>query len=151
MPAQSASRALVPLLCAALAAGVAGCGGSTKPDAQRQVRATLARFQRAVVAHDYDTICHRLLAGELLGKLDSVGFPCDQALARGLGSVHAPRSRVGKVRVTGDHAFALVRSSAAGQRPSTDTVELVHEQGSWRILNLAGTGPPSPPTSQNKP
>lgn len=151
MPVQPARRATILLLLAAAAAVGAGCGGSSKPSSEAQVRSTLARFQRAVAAHDYTTICNRLLAGELLGKLDSIGLPCDQALAKGLGSVRDPRSSVGKVRVTGDRAYAVVHSTAANQKPSTDTVALIREQGSWRILNLAGTGPPAPPTQQDEP
>ena len=36
----------------------------------------------------------------------------------------------------GDTATAEVRSSAEGQRPSEDTVELVRVDGRWRIASL---------------
>ena len=43
---------------------------------------------------------------------------------------------VGKVTVTEKGASAEVRSSAKGQRPSQDTVELVQVDGAWRITSL---------------
>jgi hypothetical protein len=43
--------------------------------------------------------------------------------------------------VTGDAATADVRTSAAGQEPSRDTLRLARVDGTWRIASLAGAGP----------
>ena len=51
---------------------------------------------------------------------------------------------VGKITVDGDTASAEVRTSAEGQAPSTDTVQLRRVDGSWRISSLAGTDEPGP-------
>ena len=52
-----------------------------------------------------------------------------------------PRLSVGAVTVDGDTATAEVRSSAAGQEPSEDTVELVRVDDRWRIASLGDGGP----------
>ena len=45
----------------------------------------------------------------------------------------------------GDAATAQVRSSAAGQKPSEDTVELVRVDDGWRIASLGeGQGAQAP-------
>ena len=130
--------------CFALAAVllVAGCGGEDKPSDADQVRATLVQFGKATSAHDYKTMCTRLLAPNLLDKLRQVGLACEQALEQGLGEVKSPQLSVGKVTVNGDTATAEVRTSAEGQTPSTDTVQLRRVDGSWRIASLAGAAGP---------
>ena len=47
-----------------------------------------------------------------------------------------PRLTVGTVSVDGDRATAEVRSSAAGEAPSQDTLELVRVGDGWRIASL---------------
>jgi hypothetical protein len=108
------------------------------------VRANLVAFGKATAAHDYRTICDKLLAPALIDKLRQVGLGCEQALEQGLGEVRSPKLSVGKITVKGDTATAEVRTSAEGQAPSTDTVELRRINGSWRISSLAGTAEPGP-------
>jgi hypothetical protein len=132
---------------AALAAGtlvLAGCGHA-KPSPEEQVRTTLISFSRATAAKDYQTICDRLLAPSLIADLKKIGLPCEIALQQGLGDVRQPRLLVGAVTVQGKRATADVRSSAEGQAPSKDTIELVRTGGGWRISSLAK---PSQPTSR---
>jgi hypothetical protein len=131
--------ALVAVLCF-----VAGCGGDDKPSDADQVRATLVQFGKATSSHDYKTMCTKLLAPNLLDKLREVGLGCEEALKQGLGDVKSPQLSVGKITVNGDTASAEVRTSAEGQAPSTDTVQLRRVDGSWRIASLAGTGEPGP-------
>jgi len=129
---------------AALAAGalvLAGCGNA-KPTDEEQVRTTLTSFSRATAAKDYQTICDRLLAPSLIAALKKIGLPCEIALQQGLGDVRQPRLLVGAVTVQGKRATADVRSSAEGQPPSKDTVELVRTDAGWRISSLAK--PPQP-------
>jgi hypothetical protein len=124
---------------------VAGCGGEDKPSDADQVRATLVSFGKATAAHDYKSMCTKLLAPNLLDKLRQVGLGCEEALEQGLGDVKSPQLSVGKITVNGDTANAEVRTSAEGQAPSTDTVQLRRVDGSWRIASLAGAEPgPAP-------
>jgi len=129
----------------AAALGLASCGGSdAAPNPEPQVRATLSELEKATAAKDYKALCSRILAPQLVDQVTSVGLPCELALRRGLEDVQEPRLRVGRVRVTGNTANAEVATSAKGQAPSRDVVELVLVGGGWRVSSLAGQGPPSP-------
>jgi len=131
------ARAAVVLL--ALAAWGTGCGGKPAPSDTDQVRSTLVAFGRATARHDYRALCDRLLAPTLVDKLRRIGLPCVQALEQGLGGVRGAKLSVGRITVDGDTARAQVRTSAEGQQPSQDTVDLRRVNGSWRIASLAGT------------
>ena len=128
-----ATRAL-PLLLVACGA-LLGCGDQGPSD-DEQVRATLARFERATAAGDYAALCEEVLARRLVDAVERTGLPCEEALAKGFEDVEEPRLAVGAVTVQGDTATAEVRSSAQGQRASDDSVELVRESAGWRIASL---------------
>jgi hypothetical protein len=126
-----------PVLLVAMAAALAGCGSSRPSDADL-VAGTVSAFGRATAAKDYATICDRLLAPTLVDKLTQVGLPCDQAMEKSLGGVRDPRLTIGRIDVTGESATAEIRTSAAGQAPSRDTLRLVKVGGAWRIASLGG-------------
>jgi hypothetical protein len=123
------------LLAAAIALAIAGCG-KEEPTPEQQVRQTLDAFGKATASRDYQALCDRILAPQLIDKLKQVGLPCEVALQQSLGDVEEPRISVGKVTVTDKLAKAEVRTSAAGQKPSQDTIELVPVGSSWRISSL---------------
>ncbi len=133
-------RALAAL---ALALALAGCGDSGPTD-EEQVRATLTDFSRATAAKDYQTLCDRILAPSLIADLKKIGLPCEIALQQGLGEVKQPRLLVGAVTVKGKTATAEVRTSAEGQAPSSDTIELERTDKGWQITSLATPAAPTP-------
>jgi hypothetical protein len=57
-------------------------------------------------------------------------------LKQGLGDVSSPQLTIGAIRVDGDKATADVQSSAEGQKPSRDTLQLIRVKDSWRIASL---------------
>jgi Putative lumazine-binding len=116
------------------AAVLAGCGG---PSDEQRVRQTVTDFGRAVRSRDYVHICTQLFAARLVEQLQQVNLPCEQALLRSLGSRRDVRLTVGAIKVDGTTASAQVRTSAAGEQPSQDTLELVKLGGHWRISALA--------------
>ena len=120
----------------ALVLALGGCGDA-EPTDEEQVRATLTSFSRATAAKDYQALCDRLLAPSLIADLKKIGLPCEIALQQGLGEVKQPRLIVGDVTVDGKKATAQVRTSAEGQAPSSDTVELERTDKGWRISSLA--------------
>lgn len=134
-------------MIAALA--LVGCGGRSPSDA---VRVTLTRFGQATDRHDYATLCRDIFTPELVQGLLDRGLSCERALQIGLADVTGARLQVQRVSVHGDHADAIVRSTATGEASTNDTVELVREAGSWRIARLVPTtpstigAPPSGPT-----
>jgi hypothetical protein len=138
-PVRARTAAVAAGIGLAIVAG-AGCGRSD----EQKVRDTLATFQRATAAKDYGTLCSKVLSHQLVDRLTAVGLPCEVALQRGLGSVSSPRLTVQKVRIRGDVALAQVRTSAAGQAPSTDTIRLVRQGDGWRVATLSGAQPPGP-------
>ncbi len=124
-------------IAAAAVLAQAGCGSPSQED---QVRSTLKTFAAAVADKDYERICNDLLAQELVSKVTAVGLSCPDALSRGLGSAQRPTLKVLSVKVRSDKlAMATVRTGAANQRPSTDSVRVVKEKGSWRIGSLSGS------------
>ena len=126
------------LAVAALAAALlAGCGDSG-PTAEEQVRQTLAEFGRATAAKDYQALCDRVFAPQLVSKLTQIGLPCEVAMQQSFEKVENPRLTIGKVTVAADEksAKAEVRTSATGQTPSQDTVQLVPVKDDWRVSSL---------------
>jgi hypothetical protein len=126
-----------PLLLVLATCVLAGCGESGPTD-EEQIRSTLAEFQRATQAGDYEALCDRILASRLIETVEQIGLPCEVALEKGFEDVENPRLTVGAIAVRDDRATAEVRSSAAGESPSQDTVELVRVGEGWRIASLAG-------------
>ena len=125
-------RILAPALALLL---VAGCGDQG-PTPEEEVRATVAAFGRATAAKDYQALCDRLLAPSLVEEVESIGLPCEVALRRGLGDVREPRISIGNVSVDGERASAEVRTAAAGEEPSQDTLRLLRIGDAWRISSL---------------
>jgi hypothetical protein len=127
--------AIRPLLLVVAACALTGCGESGPTEEQR-IRATLAEFGRATAERDYPALCDRILAPRLVQTVERVGLTCELALQKGFEDVEEPRLTVGAIEVDGDRANAEVRSSARGEPPSQDTVELVKVGDGWRIASL---------------
>jgi Putative lumazine-binding len=148
-------RDLAVVGAALIAAGVAGCGStshSASPAADRAaVRGALVQLDEATAAHNYQMLCNRVLARELVQKVASAGLPCEEALRIGLGKVRQPHLQVTEIKVQGNRALAQVYSGATGQRSSTDIVQLVREQGGWRVTALAAPEPPAPRSATAEP
>ena len=117
-----------------LGAALSACGG---PSEAERVHETVEAFGKATAAKDYQRLCDQLLAPKLVDEVEAVGLPCEVALRQGLGEVEAPTITIGRINVNGDNATAEVRSAAAGEEPSADTLELVRVEDSWRIASLA--------------
>jgi hypothetical protein len=128
-----------PLVLVALAATLAGCGGSSGPTDEQLVARTVSSFGRATAAKDYRTLCERILAPSLVEKVEAIGLPCEKALDKSLGRVRDPRLTIGKVTVTGSRATAEIRTSASAQAPSRDVLELERVRGTWRVTSLGGS------------
>jgi hypothetical protein len=125
-------RYLAPALALLI---LAGCG-EQGPTPEEQVRSTVTEFGRATAAKDYRALCDRILAPTLVEEVESIGLPCERALAQGLGEVEDPRLTIGKIEIREDEASAEVRTSAAGEDPSQDTLRLVNLDGVWKISSL---------------
>ena len=124
-----------PIVAVLAVSGVfCGCGGGP-PDTE-QVHDVVEAFGQASAAKDYQRLCDDLLAPQLVSEVESAGLPCELALKQGLGEVSSPRLTIGTIQVNGDDATADVQSSAKGEQPSRDTLQLVRVGESWRIASL---------------
>ena len=135
-----------PLLVLLAACALAGCGDSGPTDEQ-QIRSTLAEFQRATAARDYQALCDRVFSPRLIATVKQIGLPCELALQKGFEDVEEPRLTVGAITIRDDKATAEVRSSATGQAPSEDTLELERVEAGWRVSSLSGGAEPEPEAS----
>lgn len=135
---------VIAIVLAALALGVAGCGGTSE---EERVRDAVAAFGEASAKKDYQRICDELVAEDLAESVEAVGLPCESAFKRGLDPVREPRVEVRKVTINKTRALVNVRSTAKNQPPSEDTLELVLEGGDWRISSLAKPQPQPPGSS----
>lgn len=133
----TAGSIVVAAVCAATLSACSKKEDAPKSDESQQVRATLARFAAASAKRDYTAVCKDLLADALTAKIRSVGVPCEAVIRTGLSEVKKPTLTVTMVQVQGPTATATVRSTAKGQKASTDLVRLVKERGGWRLSSLA--------------
>lgn len=143
---------------AVLVGVAAGCGAdseptTTAPSQDTLVRAVVAKFGIATQKQDYRQICDDLLSSALVARIEDVGLPCEGALQRGLGDVKSPTLEITDVSINGDKALVSVHTSAAGQKASNDALQLVEENGSWRISSLddPSGGSSSTPSSTTPP
>ena len=113
-------------------------------DKEQEVRETLDRFAAATRDKDYQTLCDDLYASDLVERIRAAGLPCEVALRTGLEDRQNPQLRVLAVELTGDTANARVRSTAAGEVASTDTVTLVKEGDHWKVSSLSDAGTAQP-------
>jgi hypothetical protein len=132
-------RPSLALCCAALlAVAAAGCGADQEgPSQDEQVRAVVARYGVATRTRDYQTICDRLLARALVKRVEDLGLPCESALQRGLADVRDPRLQIRDVSIGSGRALVSVHSTAQGEAPADVAIQLVLENGEWRIASLA--------------
>ncbi len=132
------------LALSALALAVAGCGadeegggGGDGVPAEQQVREVVARFGVATRGKDYQQICDRLLSKELVDKIEGIGLPCESAVKRGLGAVRNPTLKINEVSISGSRALVSIHTTAAGEAPSDDALQVIREDGEWKIASLA--------------
>ena len=117
-----------------LALALPACGRESD---ESKVRATLDEFAQATARKDYQRLCDDLFAEKLVEQVRRT-VPCEVALRNSsLEDARSPKLVVRRVRITGDTASAVVRTTAANQPPSEDTVQLVREGEEWRIVSLA--------------
>ncbi len=134
----------MPIAVLALAVAVVGCGadeegggGGGGVPAEQQVREVVARFGVATRAKDYQQICDQPALQELVDKIEGIGLPCESAVQRGLGGVRNPTLAINEVSMSGSRALVSIHTTAAGEAPSDDALQVVREDGEWKIASLA--------------
>lgn len=134
LPVAHVRFALWPVLALALA----GCGGGADPPPAggpaRDVAATMEAFEQATAARDYTRICRDLLSGE--ARRQAGGEECPRRLRRAAQGVRRPSLEVERIDVRGNTASVQVIARSAADPPARETVELVRQEGRFRIASL---------------
>lgn len=100
------------------------------------VAATVDRLERATAERDFAGICDDLLTR---AARERAGGPDCARLLRSAGQgIRRPSIEVRGIEVAGDRATATIRTTAEGQAPLVDALELRREAGSWRVEALSG-------------
>lgn len=137
-------RPAVALVLAALALAAGGCtssggSGDSATDFQgekRRVADAVEDFESAGSGGDQDEICSRILATELVDRLEELGG-CRRLVDGALEDVDTFGLTVESVTITGDRAVARVTTDT-GDRERAATLRLVREGGRWKVAELPG-------------
>ncbi len=130
---------LAPVLLVVLF--LAGCGAQESSSAedfegaQREVAVVLEDLEESARDSDEQRTC-RLLARDLLARLQRSGTPCPRAVQAAFDDADIFDVVVDQVQVSGTTATARVATGTAETAP-TDTIRLVREGANWRIVALA--------------
>jgi hypothetical protein len=126
-------------LCAWALAAAAGCGGSSAPKpisgAPARVAVAVQALERATARGDFEEVCDELMTAR--ARRLSGGRDCAERLRRAAARLRDPRIRIDRIEVEGEQASVRVTTTARGQGPVTETLELVRERGRFRIASLS--------------
>ena len=130
-------RRLVALALLA-APAITGCGESS---AAKDVRTTVEGYAKAVAKRDYQALCDRDLAPDVVAGVEETGLPCEAALRPEISATKRPMLTVRSIKVDGDTARAQVHTTAANQSPADVTLALKRIRGVWHIVSTTEAGP----------
>jgi hypothetical protein len=128
-------------ICMAVLA-LSGCslggGEEAKParGAPSAVAATMQALDQAIRARDFRGVCNEIFSAA--ARRRAGGADCERLLRSAAANVRRPRIHILAIRIERGRATVRVRTTAAGQRPLVDEVELVREGGGYRVSALAG-------------
>jgi hypothetical protein len=105
--------------------------------AAKDVVATVMQFETALANRDWAGICTRLYTSR--ARTAAGGARCPATLAQSAGGLRDPRVKIVSVVVRGQAATVTVSASVNGRPPVTDAIQLVREEGRFRIAS-AGVG-----------
>ena len=120
----------------------AGCGGGGKHKPKpatgpaQEAASVIDGLHKALVKHDFRTVCDRLLASS--ERRQAGGAQCPQRLEQSAGDLRNPTIAIEGIELGPNVALVHVRTTAAGQAPVRDVIRLVRERGRFRIASLGG-------------
>jgi hypothetical protein len=129
-----------PLLALALAGcGAAAESANTAEDfsgEERKVAQAVEDLQDAASRGDAERLCSAVLSAELVRRFEQAGGEsCRLAVEEAIQDADTFELRVEDVTIEGDKATARVQAEA-GDRDDTDDLQLVREQGRWKVSAL---------------
>jgi hypothetical protein len=129
--------AVIAVICAAL---LVACGTSTSRKQQarqpaQKVADAITALQRDLGTRNYRDLCEQVFSSE--ARQQAGGVSCPQIVARESTGIRSPLIDVKGIDVNGHSATAKVVTSAVGQAAMPETIDLVWENGAWRVSALA--------------
>jgi hypothetical protein len=97
---------------------------------------TIAALQHDLLTRNWADICEQVFSAQ--ARAQAGGEGCPDFVKRGAAGLEAARIRIRSIDVKQDRASASVLTTAAGQAEVPETIELVYENGRYRIAQLAG-------------
>jgi hypothetical protein len=137
-----APRHAFALLCTPLLVlGMSACASTTSPSSFKgephAIAQTISNLQTEATAGEAKKICATLLSSTVTARLSSTSGGCTQALKDQLSQVDTLELTIQSILPqSGTSASAQVKSTYAG-KSKTSTVNLVKEDGKWKISKLS--------------
>jgi hypothetical protein len=133
--------AAISVVCAL---SLVACGDKAVHQQQKQAKRPAQLVSDVVTAlqHDLGTRNYRDLCEQVFSsqaRAAAGGVSCPDSLARESKGVKDPTIVIKRIDVNGRSAVAEVVTSAAGQAKVPETIQLVWENGRYRVSALAGT------------
>jgi hypothetical protein len=118
---------------------IVACGTKTSKKHARgpaqQVAETVNALQHDLVTRNWVDICEQVFSAQ--ARAQAGGDGCTNYVKRGSEGLRAERIRIRSIDVRAGKASADVTTSAEGQAPVRETIDLVLENGRFRISALA--------------
>lgn len=132
------SVALPASLALVLAAGCGG-GGDSRPKPisgpPKEVADTVKAFEAATEAKEFARICRDLFTRRIVEEVGG-SRECPRFLRRNAEGLEEARILITNIRVRGGNATVDAVTTAEGQAPVRDTIQLLRERGRFRIAAL---------------
>jgi hypothetical protein len=128
--------AAILVVCGSLVA----CGTSTHQKQQarkpaQQVADAVRALQHDLSTRDYRDLCERVFSSQ--ARDQEGGVSCPTFVARQSQGVRNPVIEIKAIEVSGHRATARVVTNSAGEARAPETIELVWENGGFRVASLA--------------
>ena len=119
----------------------AGCGGGGNPKPKpisgppKEVADTVKAFEAATEAEEFALICRDLFTRRIVEEVGG-SRECPKFLRRNAEGLEQARILITNIRVQGNTAVVDAVTTADGQAPVRDTIQLLKERGRFRIAAL---------------
>jgi hypothetical protein len=130
---------MVATIIVACGAFLVACGTSKREKQQASKPAQSVADAVGALQHDLSTQNYRHLCAEVFSaqaRVQAGGAACPTILARESQGIRQPKIQITKIEVNEAGAVAQVMTSAQGQAKVPETIQLVRENGGYRISAL---------------
>jgi hypothetical protein len=131
---------MVAAILVASCALLVACGTSNREKQQakkpaKSVADAIAALQHDLSTRDYKHLCAEVFSSQ--ARQQAGGAGCPTILAHESQGIRNPKIQITKIEVNAQGAVAQVMTSAEGQARVPETIELVRENGGYRVSSLA--------------